>query len=190
MKNFLVLSMMALVTFAKSQNTEFNITDDGFTQFIVTEIPDVSKETAYKKTIDWVNREFNTPDKVIKGTIDGEYIRMEGVSNKAMRYQAIGGIIYWPIKFEIEISFKDNKYKFEIISLKEKNYMYPQFSNDPFMELNLSKTKSSGYDPIRKSNGKFRSRYKYVTDLPIYFNELNKTLKEYILGSNNSIDNW
>lgn len=182
--------MITLVNIAKTQTTEFNITDDGLTKFIVTEIPDVSKEKAYKKAIDWVNREFNTPDKVIKGTIENEYVRIEGVSNKAMRYPAIGGIVHMPIKFEIEISLKDNKYKFEIISLKEKNYSFPAFSPDPFIEVDLSNAKRSDYNPVRKSNGEFRYRYKFVSDLPIYFNELNKSLKEYMLGEYKKDDNW
>lgn len=190
MKKLLALLMIVLVTFTKAQITEFEITDDGLTKYVVTEIQGVTKEIAYKKAIDWVNREFNTPDKVIKGTIENEYVRIEGISNTAMRYPAIGGIVHSPLKFEIEISMKDNKYKFEIISLKEKNYMYPQFANDPFMEINLAKTISSGYNPIRKSNGDFRNRYKFVSDIPVYFNDLNNKLKEYMLGSNQTKDNW
>lgn len=190
MKKLLVLSMITLISFVKAQNKEFEITDDGLTKYVVTEIESVTKEVAYKKTIDWVNREFNTPDKVIKGTIENEYVRIEGISKTAMRYPAIGGIINSPIKFEIEISVKDNKYKFEIISLQEENYMYPRFATDPFMELNFAKKLSSGYNPIRKSNGDFRNRYKFASDVPLFFNNLNKKLQEYILGTNKTNDNW
>ncbi|MBL1219377.1 hypothetical protein JET18_00885 [Chryseobacterium sp. L7] len=191
MKIFLTLFLIVLSTILKAQNNEFTITDDGLTKYVITEINGTNKEAAYKKVIDWVNREFDTPNKVIKGMIENEYIRIEGVSNTAMRRPAIGGIILWPIKFEIEISLKDNKYKFEIISLQEEDALFPKFSSSPFTNLDLSKpTKSSGYNFVRKSNGEFRNRYKYVSDISVYFNNLNGKLKEYILGSNNNSDNW
>lgn len=173
-----------------AQSTEFTISDEGLTKYIITSIPGVNKADAYKKTINWINKKFNSPDQVIKGTIENEYIRFEGISNNALRFQAIGGIIAQSIKYQIEISFKDDKYKFEVIELQEEDPLFPKLSNSPYTELILSKTnRSNGYNRVRKPNGEFRNRYKYITDIPFLFNQLNTSLKDYITSSQEN-DNW
>ncbi|KFF24772.1 DUF4468 domain-containing protein [Chryseobacterium vrystaatense] len=191
MKIYLLFFILLFVTALKAQDKTFNITDEGLAKYVVTDIPGISKEEAYKKVIDWVNRKFNTPQKAIKGMIENQYIRIEAVSESAMRYSGIGGSVYLPIKYEIEISLKDNKYKFEIISLQEKNYLYPQLSSTEFIELNLAKTDgANGYNRVRKTNGEFRNKYKYASELADYFNSINEKLKIFLLGSDNPADNW
>lgn len=191
MKNLAIISLIFFTSLLKAQNERFSVTDDGLTNFVVTEIPSVDKDIAYKKTLDWINRTFDTPEKVIKGTIENEYIRIEGIGKNSMRYPAVGGIVYAPIKFEIEISFKDNKYKFDVIKIQEEDVLYPQFTSSPFTDLDMSKhPKSSGYNKVRKTNGEFRNRYKYILDIPDYLNKLNDNLKEYLLGSKKTDDNW
>lgn len=188
-KQFILYSFVCTVMLF-GQNTQFEITDEGLTKYIVTEIPGVAKEVAYKKTLDWINKVFNTPNKVIKGNIENEYVRIEGITENAVRYPIIGGTIFRPIKFEIEVSFKNDKYKFEVKSLKEKNLEYPSVSIVPFKETDFSKTSNlKGYNPVRKSNGEFRNWYKYAYDIPIYFNSLNISLKEYITEKNKN-DDW
>ncbi|MCC2590104.1 hypothetical protein [Chryseobacterium sp. MFBS3-17] len=174
-----------------SQNKEFTINDEGLSKFVVSEIPGTLKDEAYRKSVEWVNRIFNTPEKVIKGSIENEYLRIEGISKTAWRAPAIGGTVFLPIKYEIEISFKDNRYKFEIISLQEEEPLYPQFASSPFSVLNLSKKgNNDGYNRVRKLNGEFRSRYKYVSDLPQYFNNLNTNLQDYILNGVPKNEDW
>ena len=48
-----------------------------------------SKGTAaelYEKTIGWINETYNTPSEVIKGQVEGDYIRIEGSSSKPLFY--------------------------------------------------------------------------------------------------------
>ncbi|WP_336704455.1 hypothetical protein [Chryseobacterium indologenes] len=186
MKKIFSLLCILFLILIHCQNTEFSINDDGLTKYVVTSIPGISKEASYKKTMDWINKKFNTPEKNIKGTIENEYIRIEAVSYSAMRFGGIGGAMTKPVKFQIEVSFKDHKYKFEVAELQEENYMFPQFSNSPFMNLDLSK-KSEG---VRKPNGQFRGRYRFADDLVVYFNFLNSKLKDYITNTNQTDDNW
>lgn len=186
MKKILLLFIINITILVSGQETDFKITDQGLSKYVVTKIPGISKEAAYKKTIDWINKKFNTPEKNIKGTIENEYVRIEAISYSAMRYGGIGGAMTKPIKFQIEVSFKDDKYKFEIAELQEENYMYPQFANNSFMNLDLS-IKNEG---VRKPNGQFRSRYRYADDLVVYFNFLNSKLKDYITNTNQTDDNW
>lgn len=186
MKKIITFFLVTITIIVNGQESEFKITDDGLSKYVVTQVPGISKGVAYKKTIDWINKKFNTPEKSVKGTIENEYVRIEAISYSAMRYGGIGGAMTKPVKFQIEISFKDDKYKFEIAELQEENYMYPQFSNSPFMNLDLS-IKSEG---VRKSNGQFRGRYRYADDLVVYFNFLNSKLKDYITNTNQTDDNW
>lgn len=183
----LILLFITLISFSlKSQNSEFTIDDNGLSKYVVTSIPGVNKETSYKKAIDWINKKFNTPEKNIKGTIENEYIRIEAVSYSAMRFSGIGGNISKPIKYQLEISFKDDKYKFEVSELLEENYMFPQFSNNPFILLDLSKLNTA----VRKTNGEFKNIYSNANDLVVYFNFLNLKLKDYITNTNQVDDNW
>lgn len=185
--NKIILFLLLVNSFLTSaQESEFYIDDKGLSKYIVTSIPGINKEKSYKKTIDWINKKFNTPEKNIKGTVENEYIRLEAVSYSALRFSGIGGDVTKPVKYQVEISFKDDKYKFEVSELLEDNYMFPQFSNSPFITLDLSKSNNI----TRKSNGEFRNRYRNANDLVVYFNFLNSKLKDYITNTNQNDDNW
>ncbi|MCT4135074.1 DUF4468 domain-containing protein [Elizabethkingia anophelis] len=185
-KLFTILSTIAYISLF-SQGTQFLINDDGLSKYVVTEVNNYKKEDLYNKTIEWINRYYKNPKEVIKGTIINDYIRIEGYSDNAFRRPAIGGVVNNPLKYQIEVSFKDGKYKFEVISMEIKNYMFPQFSNNPFMAFNLSKDN----EYVRKKNGEYRNTFKYITDIPIFFDKINMDLKTYIESgtTNNKTNN-
>ena len=80
---------------------------------------------------------------------------------------------YYDADYTIEISLKDGKYKFDVISV---NLLGT--NSDPKMEL-------SNMNEYYKSNGQIKSNYKYFPEVfPAYFNQLNKELFDFISSEN------
>ncbi len=178
-----------MCSLAFSQNTEFSITDEGLSKYVIAETKGHSKEELYNKTIEWINRSYKNPKEVIKSTIPNDYIRIEGYSDNVFKRQAIGGTIPTGLRYQIEISFKDDKYKFEVIGIEMKNTLFPSYSSSPFTVLNLAK----GNEYVRKKSGEFRNSYKNVGDIPLFFDRLNAQLKTYIesgVSDNKSNNDW
>lgn len=180
----LLLSLSLISGFAYSQNaTEFTLTkENGITDYIVTEVIDKSKEDIYKKVVGWINRRYQKADTVIQGQVENEYIRFRAIDNNTLCKNPDNKIIFTcqKIRYQIEISVKDGKYKFDVIDIERPNNMYPQFTNNP-------------WEPMRFDyNKKGELRFKMLDDLPKEFNRLNDELKRYILDSdvNSPKNDW
>ena len=110
-----------------------------------------------KKTLDWVAVTYNTPAKVIKAQVPNEYIRIEG---SIPEFQCV---------YQIEISFKAEKYKFDLISVNRQ-------LADINMPLELDKK------DMLNSKGEVKWIYNLYGKLTPIFNDLNNKLKEFILS--------
>jgi hypothetical protein len=101
--------------------------------------------------------------------IENEKVRIEGsaIGLLKVRNQSSN------LTYVLEISFKDNKYKFEIMSLLyDNNTDYkkiPNFKTDPKMIKNFGTT---------------------PTDIETYFNNLNESLRAYITGETKKNSDW
>ena len=98
------------------QESEFKFTKDGLTDFVVTPVNGKMQNELYKKTLDWISLTFKEPGEVIKANIENEYIRIEGFSKELICYSYMGKRC-GATKYEIEISFKDGKYTFDVLSI-------------------------------------------------------------------------
>lgn len=154
-----------------AQEDKFTFSKKGFTDFVVVNCEGKTKEELYKKTLDWINTIYNTPKEVIKGQIENEYIRIEGAEKSL-------GVNYQPAKYMIEISFKDGKYKFDVLNISQFIPGY-QYIPSTWKEFYINNT--SGY---YKKNGEIRNGYKYYSiAIPDYFNKLNKNLNDFIFSN-------
>lgn len=158
------------------QETDFKLTKDGFTDFVVTPVENKTQAEMYKKAIDWISVTFKDPREVIKSQIENDYIRIEGSSNSLICVNILGMKNCYLSKYQIEISFKDGKYKFDVI---EMSLFAPasQYSSGGWYPENFVKM-----DLYFKDNGELRGRYKYYPEIPVYFNKLNSELKDFILS--------
>lgn len=176
-----------------AQETEFSFDNTkGMTDFIV--IPSEGKNASeiYKKITEWIKTTYKNPDKVILSTIENEYIRFEGSSETLYSANIIMlGKTYYNSKYQIEISIKDNKYKFDLISMQ--NY-YPrsQYSAGGWTDNVIfnSNTTKEGLATFYKKDGSLKSMWKYLPEVPTYFNELNKSMLESINSRVKKNDNW
>lgn len=182
MKNFIYLKkllyLVILVTFgAYSQETEFTFSSEkGMTDYIVTKVENKSSAEIYNKIIEWIKVTYKNPDKVILSTIENEYIRFEGIS-------LISNI---NCKYQIEISIKEGRYKFDLIGLDvyvDANQMGIPVGWSELKAVNfITNSPKESIEPMFKKDGSFKGWCKYTPDFPIYFNGLNKSVNDYILS--------
>ncbi len=175
-------------SFFSSQEKEFKMTKDGFTDYIVVEKEGKTAKELYIKTIEWINKFYNSPKDVIKGQIENEYIRIEGIDKKFTATPSFyGNKIPKEGKYQIEISFKDGKYKFDVISLSL--YSPPsRYSIGSWEDFKLNNV-SEYY----RNNGDIKGWARFFpTLIPEQFNLLNAQLSNYISGEGvtKTENNW
>jgi hypothetical protein len=169
MKSILIL-LLLVTGLTKAQETEFKFSKDGFTNFVVTETPNFRANEIYSKTLNWIKENYENPNEVIKMTIENESIRLTAIENIFRIYNAFGDYVDFPLEYSLKISFKENKYKFEVTIINVKHNAI-DYSNIPKM--------------IYKKNGILIKWYRDTpTMIENYFNELNSSLKNYILEFN------
>lgn len=177
-----------------AQETEFTFDNTrGMTDFIVVNVESKSATEIYKKVVEWIKVTYKNPDKVILSTIENEYVRFEGSSSAVYPVNVpLMGKSYQDTKYQIEISIKDGKYKFDLIGME--NYISPsQYSRggwtpNTLFDKNVDKEYLDKF--IYKKDGTLRSYYKYINDVPVYFNDLNKSLVESITATVKKNDSW
>jgi hypothetical protein len=188
---FILLSISLSVA---AQETEFTFNNErGMTDFVVTNVEGKTAPEIYKKAIEWIKITYKNPDKVILSTIENEYIRFEGSSDSFYSINlGFMGKSYVQTKYQIEISIKDGRYKFDIIGME--NYISPSqytiggWSDNALFNANV--TKEYLEKTIYKKDGTLRSTWKNINDVPLYFNDLNKSLLDYVMVSQKKNDGW
>lgn len=194
MKKILFILLSISVSVATAQEAEFSFNNErGMSDFVVTNAEGKTASEIYKKVIEWIKITYKNPDKVILSTIENEYIRFEGSSDSFYSINiALMGKSYQQTKYQIEISIKDGRYKFDIIGME--NYTTPsQYSSGGWSDntlFNANITKEYLEKFIYKNDGTLRSAWKNINDVPVYFNELNKSLLDYIMVSQKKNDGW
>jgi hypothetical protein len=190
----LQLLFLFLTGVMNAQETEFTFDNTrGMTDFVVTNVESKSATEIYKKVIEWIKVTYKNPDKVILSTIENEYVRFEGSSSAVYPVNVpLMGKSYLETKYQIEISIKEGKYKFDVIGME--NYYSPsQYSRGgwtPNTVFNGNADKEFLDKIIYKKDGTLRSYYKYINDVPQYFNDLNKSLVESITATVKKSDSW
>lgn len=192
MKKVFVL-IVFVAQFGFGQETEFTFDNQkGMTDYIVGTVENKTASDIYKKVIEWIKVTYKNPDKVILSTIDNEYVRFEGFSSSLWCINGLGMKTCYDTKYQIEISFKDGKYKFDLIGMEY--YMSPsKYSSGGWYDLGIfskNMTTKEQIDMIFKKDGTLRASFKYAQDVPLYFNDLNKSLLEYINSESPAKGDW
>lgn len=180
MRKVILGALLLLSTLSFSQETEFKFSKEGFTDYVVTKVDSTKTQSElYKKSLEWVQVTYNNPKEVIKAQIENDYIRIEGVSKNAICMKALGMNTCSSARYQIEITFKDGKYKFDVISVEQ--YVSPsKYSSGGWYTIPIDNTKYA-----YKDNGEIRNTYKqYPENLENLFNSLNLSLKDFLLSKN------
>lgn len=170
MKKVLLSLLFLISILGFSQETKFTYKKEGLTDFVVTNVKGTAPEL-YSKAINWIKETYKNPDEVIKMTIVNEKIRIEGFQKNL---NCIGSVCADGI-YVIEISFRDERYKFDPVSLLLKNGAGS--FEVPFNDLSIY------YD----KKGELKKSSKEGLEKTIQlFDGLNESLKNYIVGDKKS----
>ena len=172
LKYTLLLSFFIVSTSINSQETDFKVTKDKITDYLITNCDSASTEEMYTKTLEWISRTFVNKDEVLQSQIKNEMIRLEGHSEN------INGKTL-NANYVIEIAFKNDRYKFDPIKLS--------LSNDNINKFDFFETYSNYF----KKDGTIKPRLKDTVDgVERLFNRLNSSLHDYIMNKNEKKDDW
>lgn len=177
MKTLLLLcAFCASANFLAQIPTRYEITKDGFTDFVVSDVQGKSKDEIYRKTVEWINKTYKDPKEVIKAEVVNDYVRIEGISDGLNCSAPLGMTLCQNVRYQIEISVKDSKYKFDVIEME--TYMTPStYSRGGWLPL----YENNNTTFIFKKDGTIKGGWKdHYEKVPIYFNSLNADLKNYI----------
>ena len=176
----------------------FKFSEDGFTDYVVVDVDSLSKEKLYIQVKNWVLETYNTPSEVIKSEIKNKKIRIEGSKSGGLSVKGMLGMsYYYDIKYSIEISVRDGKYKFDPISLKYyipySKYVTAQWVNLPIFN---KESLSPYYYQKGKKKGRIQSIFSsYPSSVENHFDNLNISLFNYInknkeSSEEKSADDW
>ena len=171
-----------------SQETEFKFTKEGFTDYVVTNCEGKTQSDLYKKTLDWISTTYKNPKEVIKAQIENEYIRIEGFKSSMLCIKSLGILTCLDVRYQIEISFKDGRYKFDVIRVEQ--YSSPsKYSSGGWFDFPINGDEKACF----KESGEIRPMFKlYPEAFQSTFNGLNKDLENFLKSESipSKKDNW
>lgn len=188
MKKYILLLFIAISTCFYAQN--LTVTPNGLVNssdneksYIVLDIDGKTSKQLYDKAISYINLYYKSPDDVIKGKIEGDFVKY---ITHAQNFLVVkrGGIINIHTDYTIQLNFKDNKVKFEIIELD----MYAtDTNNNPSFRVECSGSQMKCY-PIYDKKGKLKMP-DVKDNIEIYFNSQSRSLENYLNDKVND-DEW
>jgi hypothetical protein len=173
---YILLVTVLVTNLSFSQETEFKFTKEGFTDYVVTNCEGKTQSDLYKKTLDWVSTTYKNPKEVIKAQIENDYIRIEGFKSSMLCIKSLGIMTCFDVRYQIEISFKDGRYKFDVTRIEQYSPS-SQYSSGGWSDFPIN-TDLKGYF---KESGEIRSMFKLYPDaFQSTFNGLNKDLESFL----------
>lgn len=158
---FLVIS--AITTIKAQDAKKFEYQEKGLNDYVVTNVEGKTANEIHTSTLNWIKETYKNPDEVLKATIEGKKVRINGIASNLLFVKKYT----FPIEYSIEVGIKDGRYKFELLYLNSivDGKTGADFKGVPNMKTNKKNIKLFGESPNRIEN---------------YFNNLNKSLKNYI----------
>ena len=171
MKNFILTFLLAVPAFLSAQDappTKFTWTkENGLTDFIVVPVEDKKASDMYTEALGWM---IDRNDITSKKTVQGESIIIEGQADDVFCSTMMGMRNCNPLLYSIQVSFKDGKYKFDVLSInwkdKASNNIFPLEIAPPFTTTYYNK------------KGEIKSVFKWIeNDLPAFLDKLSNEYK-------------
>ena len=129
MKNLLLMFFCSLCLVSNAQ--ELLLTPVGLRNakdldktYVVINLEGKSAKELYNSAIKYINKTYKNPEAVIKGKVEGEFLKFNTRSESALtgKKNFVGFTLTYDLTYTTELSFKDGKVKYEIISLQMPNH--------------------------------------------------------------------
>jgi hypothetical protein len=192
----LIIVIFIIANTLNAQETKFVFDyKTGLTDLVIIPVEGKTAQEIYKKTLDWIKVTYKDPSKAILSNIENEYIRFNGLG-EYICYDSLKpkniSLDCYNVKYEIEISIKDGKYKFEIISIQQYQtpgqYRSGGWKTVPVFSKDLSEESLSKI--LFKKDGTIKKEYETIEKSGDYFNTLNISLLDYITSNDKSKNDW
>lgn len=186
MNNMLrIFSFTLLFLLFQTVNAQYyKVTPQGLTplktpekNYLVIDFDSLNKKELYKKSIAFINETYENPKEAIKADTENEYIRVKTYIPNFMKVNNGGVNIIVDNEYTLELKFKDNKVRFEILEEK--------FCDSYCVVYSGSKWTSY---PIYTKKGKLRLE-KNKLIIETYFNAKVQTFIDYLKKSKTK-DDW
>ena len=185
MKNLILIFFIAISSFSFGQ--KFSVTPNGLRDeksidksYLVIDAEGKNARLLYDNALKYITKTYKNPDYVIKGKIEGEYLKFVTHVSNFIIVNNSGAKILIDADYTIELSFKDGKVKFEVIELD----MHAQGA---VYKVLFTGGAFDGY-PIYNKKGELK-RPETKTDLETYFNSQVSLIEGSLIGTINE-DKW
>ena len=150
--------------------------------YIVINTPDKTAEQSYNNAIKYINKTYKNPEEVIKADVKNDYLRFNTYVSNFLTVKNSGAKLSIDAKYTVELSFRDNKVKLEVVNLD-------MYHSSGFKVLFTGGIMSSY--PIYKKKKQKLIRPETKSDIEFYFNNKINTIKGYLLEeANTTDDDW
>lgn len=189
MRKLLLVVALAIGFISNAQDREFKFDKLGLTDYIITDVPNKTKSEIYQKVINWIKTTYKNPESVIVSEIKDEYVKINGATSGLTTWRIMGLPYNTENKYSVEISVKDGKYKFNVIEVQY--YSEPtKYSSGGWENYQITEDINNN---LYKKSGEVKGSHKIADKaIPEYFNQLNKSLLDYINSNEvtNSKKDW
>ena len=120
MRNLLLLLFVTSLFKVNAQGNTFELNSSKkslINQFVILNKDNLSQSDGYTKIIEWIKKNYNSPENVIKSTIENDYIKINCYSAELTNFNYDGKTTSMDGNYTLTFEFKPNKIKIEIISL-------------------------------------------------------------------------
>ncbi|MEZ4857546.1 MAG: hypothetical protein R2781_01920 [Flavobacteriaceae bacterium] len=100
--------------FAQSESFTYDM-EGLHPNYIVVEMDGMSQEMLYKKALAW----SKTGNRTVISSEEGNKIIFQGEKENALCFTVIGKKSCNALRYQVAVAFKENKYKFEVVSLEQ-----------------------------------------------------------------------
>ena len=184
MKKLLLLLLFSTSLFSQ----ELTVTPDGLRDasnsvksYVLINTPNKTAEQNYNNVLKYINKTYNNPKEVIKKNISFEYLKYDTFVTDFLIVKKGIAKISNDAKFSIEISFRDDKVKLEVTSLK--------IYNNSAYEVLFSGSALTSFPIYNKKKTKLRLP-ETKEDIEVYFNNIIDNIKRYLLENVKDENDW
>lgn len=117
LKSYYLFLLVCLVSpLLWSQADSFNYDITGLhPNYLVTEMEGMSQNLLYKKLLPWAKINNRT----LSSSEENNKLSFQGEKENALCFTVMGKTSCNNLRYTVEVAFKDNKYKFEVLSLEQ-----------------------------------------------------------------------
>ncbi|HPF10445.1 MAG TPA: DUF4468 domain-containing protein [Flavobacteriaceae bacterium] len=176
---FLAFALYSLPLFAQSEKFGYDI--NGLQpDYVVVTMEGMSQSVLYQKALQWAQ----TGNRTVVSSEESNKIIFQGEKENALCYTIVGKKSCNNLRYQVEVAFKDNKYKFEVVGLEQYGPI-----NDTGQKGWFAVELEKAPDAMYTRGGDLKKEYVDTPgNISGLFNSLNEVFKKALLKESEASD--